>query len=395
MFLAVAVVAFALPAGAEAPPVLAAVQQVLDTRGAAVRDGDRDAFLGTVDPAAPPAFKDAQGRLFDGLRSVPLADYRLEARVADFGDLSAVTRVRYGTAPVFLPETRQRLRLRDYDATDAVDSLWLTFIQRGSRWFVAGDGDAVPIGLESARGLWDFGPVVAQPSPHFLVLSHPEQAERAAALGALAEEAVTVLGSRWRQPWPGQIPLVLPGSIDELRGILQSTIDLDKFVAFVLYGAVRDRGYEPTAPRIYIQDRNLSRASRAFQVETLVHELNHAAVASISGPFIPAWVHEGVAEWVATGQRLGDRRPAGAGAHMPRDFEFSTGPRAGIALSYRSSRAAMSALAQAKGVDAPAAFIKAVGEMRVGAGSVDYRVDQALRASAGLGMADLEALWGR
>jgi hypothetical protein len=354
-----------------------------------VREGDKAGFLATVDPQASAPFKAAQARLFDGLRSLPLADYRLEARTQDSGDLAG------GRPHTYLPETRQRMRLKGYDAVDAVDSLWLTFVERDGRWLIHNDDDLSVLGLDTARGLWDFGPVAAQPTPHFLMLSHPAEAGRAQALGAIAEEAVALLNSRWTQPWPGRIPVVLPSDNAELAAIIQSTLDLDKFVAFVGYGAVRDSGYEPTAPRVYIQDKNLGRYSRSFQVETLTHELHHAAVAPISGPLIPAWVHEGVADWVALGRRTNERRPSGGGPHLPRDYEFVTGDQAGITRSYRGSRAAMSTLARAKGLDGPGAFLKTLGAVRLAPGSVDYQADQALRAASGLSIADLEARWAR
>ena len=77
ILLAVAVVALLLnPSGsssaAPADP-LVAVQRVLDAQVTAVQQGDRAAYLGTIDPEAPAAFRDAQVRRFDGLRSVPLA----------------------------------------------------------------------------------------------------------------------------------------------------------------------------------------------------------------------------------------------------------------------------------------------------------------------------------
>lgn len=379
----------ALPTSARAQDAtpIQGVQRTLDARVAAVRAGDKGAFLATVADDAPAAFKTAQARLFDGLRSLPLASYSLEARLFDTGDLS-----RRGEGS-FLPETRQRMRLRDYDAVDAVDTLWLTFVKRGSDWRIIADDDVVDVGLDTARGLWDFGPVVAQPFPHFLILSHPEQRDRAVALGAMAERALAVHQERWTEPWPGRIPMVLPGSVEELGAILQSTIDLTKFVAFVSYSSVRDAGYEHTAPRIYIQDANLSKHSERFQTETLAHELNHAAVAYVNGPFIPAWVHEGVADWISTGQRTNERNRSSDHSNLPRDHSFSTGSQSSIVRSYSLSRAAVSTLASVKGTAAPAAFLKELGAVRVAPGSVDYQVDAALRRAAGLSIAELERLW--
>jgi hypothetical protein len=386
--------ALAVPARAQEP---SGPQAVLDAREAALRSGDRDAWLATVDPRAPKAFRDAQARLFDGLRSVPLERYELEVRTEDTGDLGQGLRPKYGGAPVQLPETRQRLRLRGYDAVDAVDSLWLTFVQRdGGRWYVGGDEDLAPLGLDTARGLWDYAPVEVRESPHLLTIFHPEQRERAVALSQIAEEAIGVLEEHWDQPWPERIPLILPADTDELERLLQSTIDLDKFLAFVAYGALRDDGWTATAPRIYIQDENLREYSREFQVETLVHELAHAAGAPLAGPFVPAWVHEGVADWVATGRSTRERKPEGSDGVLPRDHEFSTGAQSKIIEAYRESRSATSFLSSRSGIGAPTAFLRELGSVRAAPGSTDHHVDAALRrAAGGLGLGDLQTGWAR
>ena len=389
------VLALVVPAGQSgqaAPP--STVQAVLDARVAALASGDREGWLATVDPGAPKAFRDAQGRLFDGLRSVPIESYRLEARTDDTGDLGGRLREAYG-APVQLPETRQRLRLRGYDDRDAVDSLWLTFVQRDGSWYVAGDEDLAPLGLDTARGMWDFAPVEVLATEHLLTIFHPAQRERAQALSAIAEDAVGVLRSRWDQPWPERIPMILPADTDELERLLQSTIDLDKFLAFVSYGSVRDEGWEATAPRIYIQDKNLSKYDRAFQVETLVHELAHAAGAPLAGPFVSSWVHEGVADWIATGRSTRERRPSGSDGVLPRDFEFSTGSQSNILLAYNESRSAVSHLASRSGVAAPTRFFRELGSVRIAPGSNDHQIEAALRRASAIGLADLQAGWAR
>lgn len=372
-----------------------AVQRVLDQRASAVTTGDRAAFLATVDPQAPTGFKDAQARSFEGLSSLPLLSYALQARTFDTGDLAAGTGGRYGDSRVFLPETRQVYRFRDYDDRDAVESLWLTFVERGDRWYVASDSDLEDLGLESSHQLWDLGPVRVERTDHFLVMSRPEQAGRAAALGRIAEEGIAALGAVWDQPWSGRIPLVLPGSAKELQRILQSTVDLDKFVAFVAYASLDELDHRTTAPRIFIQDERLGRYARPFQVSTLVHELSHAAAAPLVGPFVPVWVHEGVSEWLSSGRPTGERRPRGGDAVLPRDYEFSIGAATSIVRSYGESRAAISLLAAEKGLGAPSAFLRTLGEFRAEPGSTDFRVDSALRRVAGTGLAELQERWAR
>jgi hypothetical protein len=373
---------------------LGTAQAVLDARVSALTAGDREAWLATVDPDAPKAFREAQGRLFDGLRSVPIESYSLEARTEESGDLAGGAGLKYGGA-VQLPETRQRMRLRGFDDRDAVDSLWLTFVQRGSRWYVAGDDDLAALGLDTARGMWDFAPVEVLATEHLLTIFHPAQAERARALSAIAEEAIGVLRSRWDQPWSERIPMILPADTDELELLLQSTIDLDKFLAFVSYGSVRDDGWDATAPRIYIQDRNLAKYDRAFQVETLVHELAHAAGAPLAGPFVSSWVHEGVADWIATGRSTRERKPSGSDGVLPRDHEFSTGSQTNILLAYKESRSAVSYLASRAGVGAPTKLFRELGSVRVAPGNVDHQIDAALRRSSGLGLADVQGGWAR
>jgi len=372
---------------------------VLDARVAALGRGDKAGWLATVDPQAPTAFREAQGRLFDGLRSVPLEAYALEARTEESGDLAvgAGLAAKYGGARVQLPETRQRLRLRGYDALDAVDSLWLTFVERDGRWFVGGDEDLAPLGLDTARGPWDFAPIELRVTDHFLTIFHPAQRERAVALAAIAEEAMGTLRQRWDQPWSERIPMILPADTEELERLLQSTIDLDKFLAFVAYGADREEGWVATAPRIYIQDANLSKYGRAFQVETLVHELAHAAGAPLAGPFVPAWVHEGVADWIATGRSTRERKPSGSDGVLPRDYEFSTGAQRSIIEAYAESRSATSYLAARAGTGAPTALFRELGSVRSAPGNPDHHVDAALRRATAntLGFGDLEGGWAR
>lgn len=384
-----------MPAGAVVPDALRAAQSILDARAAAVTGGDKTAFLATVDPQAPAPFRDAQARSFDGLRSMPVASYSLKARMDDTGDLSAGLAARYGGASVFLPETRQSYRLRDFDDRDAVDSLWLTFVQRGDAWYVGGDTDLEDVGLQSSRNIWDIGPVQVMRTEHFLVISHPAQAARAKALAGIAEDAAANLDRQWDRPWSRRIPMVLPGSVGELEALLQSTIDLDNFIAFVAFGELREETWAPTAPRIFIQDRGLSKYGRPFQVQTLSHELSHAASVPLDGPVVPAWVHEGLADWIARGRSTSEARPHGSGAHLPRDYQFDSGPLTGITRAYAEARGAIAELAREKGTEAPVAFFAALGAAKSGAGSVDFQTDLALRRAVGIGIADLEANWAR
>lgn len=373
------------------PPQLA-VQALLDRRAAAVLAGDEAAFMATVDPQASAIFRESQRRQLQGFASVSLSSYRLEARTDDSGDLSVALTGRYpGAARTFLPETRQRWRLQGFDDRDALDRLWLSYVERDGRWYVAGDSDVADLGLTTPPGLWDGGPVVVQRTARVAVLSHPAEAARAQALAALAEQAIDRAGG-WH--WPGRIVVILPSSPDELAAIIRATLDVEKYVAFVSYDAETEPAYVTSAPRMYVQDRNLSKYSSRYQVETLVHELVHAAAAPASGPAIPSWVHEGVADWIATGQSTALRRPRGSDGVLPRDEDFRTGSREAITTAYGESRSVVSYLARRAGAGSPIAFFQALGALRDEPGSETHLTDRALRAATGgLPLAQLEAGW--
>lgn len=350
--------------------------------------------MATVDPRAPAGFRELQQHQVRGLFSLPVTRFALEVRTRDTGDLGAGLEARHGAA-VFLPETRMRYRLEGFDDRDVVESLMLTFVQRGGRWYVAADDDVEDLAIDTARNLWDLGPIITVSTEHFLVIHHPEQAERAQVIGRLAEQAMATFQSRWPRPWSERVPIILPSSVQELATLLHATLDVEKFVAFVSYGSVWDDDYEVSAPRLFIQDRNLSGYGEARQIEILVHELAHVAGAPLAGPYIPSWVHEGVADWIATGKSTRERRPRRSDGRLPRDYELSTGSGAEILVAYEESRSAMSFLARRNGIDAPIAVFERLGADKLGPGSIDHHVNEALRPVVGLDLTTLERDWGR
>src|SRR5581483_4624909 len=158
-----------------------AAKAVLDQRVDALQRGDRGAFLDTIDPAATDEFRTRQGRMFDGLRSLPLGSYELRLRTDEAPDLSGGgLAARYpGADAVFLPPVEAHYRLAGIDTVDAVDGYYDTFLLRGGRWRIVSDRDLEDVGLPSARNLWDYGPVAEERTAHFIVLHAPADKARA------------------------------------------------------------------------------------------------------------------------------------------------------------------------------------------------------------------------
>lgn len=376
----------------EAPgPPLTALRAVLKVRTDALRMRNREAYASTIDLNAPASFRDAQLGAFDALASLPVARVNYSIR-SDATDLTrAVNRDEYAKAAVALLPTTRALRFT-YDARSSIDVLFWTFVKRGGQWFIGGDDDVADIGLETTVSMWDRGPVVAVQSEHFQLIAHPAQRTRAEELLILSERALSTLGSRWTLPWSGKLVGFVPGSPVETAELIQATVDVTKFVAFVAYG-FDEEALKATTPRLYVQDANLSVYPPAAQTETLVHELVHAAGSDFAGGFIPAWVHEGLADWIAEGTTNRYPRGSGAGAHAPHDDEFGAGSQAQIVRAYRDARSLIAALSRIAGAQSPFAFFQALGAETVRAGSTPYVVDEALRKVGVPDLATLEREW--
>lgn len=372
---------------------LAAVSGLLDAREKAEMARDRNAFAATIDPQAPAAFRDAQLASFDNLAALPVADVRYDVNVEHGGNLTrGATRAEYGGAEVFVPQTLRFMRF-PFDGDRAwIDDMWWTYVQRDGKWYVGGNDDLVDVGLETAVSMWDRGPVVMVQSDHVALIAHPPDKTRAEALIALAEPALVTLNARWSLPWTGTLVGFLPESPDELTDLIQATVDVTKFVAFVSYGQDPET-YESSAPRLFVQDRNLSRYTAAGQTETLVHEFVHAAGSQYAGAFTPSWVHEGLADWVAIGPTNAFRRGSGSGDDAPRDDEFGAGSQGQIVQAYRDSRSLMASLARVAGTQAPFDFFKALGAEPIRPGARAYVVNEALRSLGFDGITDLEKRW--
>lgn len=400
MLLAVAAVALAaaFPSAASAKESgvdqkVTAINALLESRAKAEMARDRDAFAQTIDPKAPASFRAAQLAGFDNLAALPVVSIGYEASVELGGNLSrGATKAEYGDAAVLIPETVRRMRFAFDGERPWIDDMWWTYVERDGRWYVGGDDDLVDVGLEPAVSMWDRGPVVMVEAEHVALIAHPNDRPRAEALLGLAEQALVTLNARWTLPWTGTIVGFLPESPRELTELIQASVDVSKFVAFVSYGLDAE-SFEPGAPRLYVQDRNLSRYPAAGQVETLVHEFVHAAGSRYAGSYTPSWAHEGLADWVAVGPTNKFPRGSGAGETAPRDDQFGAGSQGQIVQAYKDSRSLMASLARIGGNQAPYEFFKALGAQRVRPGARAYVVDQALQTLGFEGVNDLEAKW--
>jgi hypothetical protein len=378
---------------------LAEIQGILEQRAEALTQGDRAGFLAAIDGEADPDFAKRQRRLFDGFQRLPLLDYRLDVSLDVFGDLAASElRRRYGGAaqPTVL-HVQERYRLRGYDPHPALEDLFLTFVRRPEGWRVVSDSDLDDLTLYSGRLLWEFGAIVTRESEHFLYVSHPDLAGAADTILSSAERALDRVADLWPLDFRRKVVILAPSESEELVRIIQAQFDVDVFVAFAYSGLDRDRTWDLVGHRIILHWDNFSAQSDAVQQSILTHELLHIATRELSGPFVPAFVEEGVAEWVTTDAStllLAIRVSAGTfDRRLPQDHEFITGDSDDIVNAYQESYSFIRYADDRFGARAVAEFYRRLGNPRVAGGTWRYHVDRAMRGAFGAGFGQLQRRW--
>jgi hypothetical protein len=381
----------------------AEIQELLDRRAHAVLNRDRRAFAATISPARA-KFRRAQLASFDHMGNLPLGSYRLLLRWDRLGDLArASDRKRYpGADAVVIPITEERYRLAGYDRADAVEDIFFTFVRRGTRWQIASDTDLDDVSIFSARHPWDFYPLRAREGDHFLLL---EPACSACAVAppsalALAEAALQRVRRYWPAPWRKRMPLVIPNSAGELTRMLQLTFDVENFVAFAVSTVDLDHGVDYSGNRIVLNPDAFVGRTNDSTIDVLAHEILHVATREASGPFVPTWIEEGIAEYAGHEGAVSPLaffiQEAATGefdGRLPEGFEFTTGSGIDIFRSYEKSYSAVRYFIERWGLKTFVRFYRRLGRIEIAPGLARWHVDRALRHTVGIGLDRFQRAW--
>lgn len=390
-------------AAAPEPDARAAIQELLDRRSAAFLARDRGGFLATID-RSDRDFVERQQRLFDNSEPIPFAEYELVADWERYGDLARPRDVEdhTGSEQVLIPLTQERYRIKGFDNAPAVEDAFYTFVERDGEWLIADDTDLDDIGLLTVRHPWDLGPLVATRSKHFLALG-PDCAGDGSLcadedLLAVAEEALERTNATWTEPWRNRVVLVVPPSDEALQRMLQATFDAGKFVAFA-YSTVDPDSLAYTGHRIVVNPSVIAGRPRDDVVTIMAHELLHIATRDASGPFVPLFADEGLAEVAGYGSSPGldyfDAVVSGGGfdSSLPEDFQFSTGSGNDIYLSYQEAQSAVRFFIDRWGREEFVRFYRRLGRARIAEGLATWHVERALRRTIGIGLRGFEKAW--
>jgi hypothetical protein len=383
----------------EDPDARASAAQILRERARAVMERDRSAFLASIDPQAK-AFRRQQRKVFDRLTSLRIGSYELVLQVGEDRAGDKHTR-RYRRADdVYIPRVEETYRFKGFDDADFISDLYFTFVLREGEWLIATDDD-LSGKVRTNRNLWDFGPVKQTRSKNVTVIQHPCRDAGCAELDdsffALAEAARNRVKERWKEKWNGRVVVLVTSSRSEVRKIIDVNYAISNFVAFA-YSRYPGLGYSPA--RIVVDRATL--AGRPSEIIELVmaHEMAHVAASRASGPNIPLWVEEGLAEWIA--------RPAGddadlyyaqqvaAGAVRPalasnRQFRRSGADQ--LFNHYQASRTAVTYFIESFGYKKFVRFYKRLGDSHNDPGSPAKHLRTELRRATGMSLSQFSRRW--
>jgi hypothetical protein len=264
----------------------AAVQEVLDRRGRALRDGDRRAFLRTLDPGNR-RLRQSQLVLFDNVQRLPVGRYFYGTTGYAFGP----AKVRGGD-PVLRPEAYEHVQLDGVFQRPVTNEVAITFVRRDGRWLVGderrGPADSRPwfgTAIELAR------------DDEVLVVTDRGSEVSAAELLSSTRAALVEVADVLDQD--DQRPLLVDATSNGRPERLTATSKEEAAaVSFDALSRTRD-GEEVRGVAGAVVKANPDAVDQLVESpRTLRHELVHYLLDGYGGT-LPIWVSEGIAEYVA------------------------------------------------------------------------------------------------
>ncbi|WAX80462.1 hypothetical protein [Streptomyces sp. KMM 9044] len=326
--------------------VRAEVQALLDQRADAVLGHDAAAYSRTGTRAG-----------YDSLSEVPLADWSY--RVTDV----------HRTGDTATADVDLGYRVEGYDRAPVTTARTLRLSRdEAGRWSVDSDR---PAGT-SGRQLWDQGTVRAVHGERSLVLGVGQPDVKLRDYAALADHAVPAVSDAWGPGWARRVVVLVPGSLEDMAGLLGSPASSYRGIAAVTTGET-GAGAQAPADRVIVNPDAFGMLGDPGRQVVVTHETTHVATRAHTTAATPLWLSEGFADWV--GYRGGDRLPAEAApelaravshgevpAGLPADEDFGfTGDADGLARAYESGWMACRLIAERWGEERLGAFYRTVG----------------------------------
>ncbi|MFE9728193.1 hypothetical protein ACFYQ5_32645 [Streptomyces sp. NPDC005794] len=362
------------------------VGAALDRRAAALMAHDTGAYLAELDPRAT-SFRAAQRTELHNLADVPLESWAYQVKdVTDEGADRATA------------EVELRYRIKGYDKAPMSSSRTVELVRRGEGrpWYIAADRAA-----DGSPGqLWQQGDVEVVRGTHSLVLGVGRPTAELRGIAATADRAVPAVTGSWPEPWAERVVVLVPESVEDMAGLLDSPVSSYRGIAAVTTGEVGGSGRAP-ADRVIVNPQAYGLLGDFGQRVVLTHETTHVATRAHTSAATPVWLSEGFADRVAYRQEsrtaaevapeLAEAvRRGELPAHLPTDEDFGFGEDAGrLSRAYEGGWLACELIARDWGDEELIAFYRAVGSRS----ERDGAVEQAMHTVLGTTPQDFTARW--
>jgi hypothetical protein len=323
----------------------AAIKALMARRAHAVLTRDRVEFLADLDPRQA-RFRTRQAQVFDNMKSVPFASwtYVIDAD-RERAHTPALDAAR-GTW--WSPTVTLRFAIKGYDRVPTEEPQGLTFTQRAGRWYLAADADFLRSGHPTQREIWDGGPVRVLRGTSCIVLSHSRGSALAGQVRGECDAAIPKVTAVWGTGWLRKVVLVVPDTSKELKAIISDVGDVSNIAAVATAELVDPAtGYHPVGDRVVVNPDTFGQLGALGRKVVLTHEVTHVASRAATGPNVPTWMVEGLADYVGflqtdlplsvTASELqATMRKGKVPDELPLDSEFAGG-RADLAETYEMS----------------------------------------------------------
>jgi hypothetical protein len=307
----------------------------------------------------------------------------VRAQLAAFANASTVPFARYGYDLVddgtplshdgrWRAEVRVRLSFAGFESEPSVHTRTITFARVHGSWRVmAGSDFSGP--SSGSPDLWDLGPVVVRTGASTLALAHPGHPRRLRILTAAVDAAVPRVTAIWGMGWSRRVVVEVPDSTAELSRLL-TTPEADlASIAAVATAEIVGRHRAASGNRVLVNAPNFDQLGVVGRQVVLTHEVTHVASRAATGPAVPTWLVEGLADYVGyrdTGvsvrvaaRELGrDVRAGRVPAALPSDADFrGSNPR--LAQAYEGAWLAVRLIVDRTGLAGLLRLYRALGQV--------------------------------
>jgi len=267
----------------------AAVRRLMAERARTVINGNRAAFLSTVDPTSP-AFVAAQKVFFANLQDLPVTSMRYEVGTSGLPNAAGI----HG-GPLLSPPVVEHVYFSATDQRPVAVQVNNTFVERSGRWLLAADSpspDSGYLGRATARP-WAGPRIDVVQRGHLIVVADASAPGRAAEVADQVQEDLAFDAEVLDVPTADHL------MVDATSSGSVTTFNNDEAAGAVTFAVGAGDDFEVTRVAGLRVKLNPDLIDQLLSDPVILkHELTHYLMFSYSG-LNPKWLTEGLAEYVS------------------------------------------------------------------------------------------------